>query len=75
MTQSTIQNTSDLLDFLVKQSEARKDWFGFSQQRLTGVALAHEIAKRHANTMTPLQVVEYAAEVNQLIYEIIIRKS
>ena len=75
MNQTTIQNTSDLLGYLINQSELRKDWFGFSQQRITAISLAHEIARQHADKLTPLQVVEYAVEVNQLIYDIIIRKS
>jgi len=74
MTQDTkIQNTNDLLGFLVQQSEGRKDWFGFTQQRLTAVSLAHEIAKNHADKMTPKQVVEYAIELNEVIYHNIIK--
>ena len=57
---TTIQNTNDLLSFLVTQAESRKDWFGFTQQRMTAISLAHEIAARHADTMTPEEVVEYA---------------
>ena len=74
MTQDTkIQNTNDLLGFLVQQSEGRKDWFGFTQQRLTAVSLAHEIAKRHADKMTPKEVVQYAIELNEVIYHNIIK--
>lgn len=73
MQNTTIQNTTDLLSFLVSQSEARKDWFGFSQQRMTAVALAHDIAKNHANTMTPTEVVEYALQLNAKIYNMIIK--
>ena len=72
MQNTTIQNTGDLLSFLVTQSEARKDWFGFSQQRMTAIALAHDIAKNHANTMTPSEVVEYALNLNAVIYQRII---
>lgn len=68
-----IQNTTDLLHFLLNQSESRKDWFGFTQQRLTAVNLAHEIAKRHADKMTPQEVVKYAVEVNDNIYQSIIK--
>lgn len=68
-----IQNTNDLLSFLISQSESRKDWFGFTQQRLTAVNLAHEIAKRHADKMTPQEVVQYAVEVNDNIYQSIIK--
>jgi hypothetical protein len=71
--QTTIQNTGDLLSFLVNQSEVRKDWFGFTQQRMTAVSLAHEIAKRHADKMTPTEVVEYAIALNAKIYNMIIK--
>ena len=74
MTQdTTIQNTKDLLGFLVQQAEGRKDWFGFTQQRLTAVSLAHEIAKRHADKMTPRDVVQYAIDLNEAIYHNIIK--
>jgi hypothetical protein len=74
MTQhTTIQNTSDLLSFLVNQSEIRKDWFGFTQQRMTAVTLAHEIAASHAHHMTPAQVVAYALALNSEIYNKIIK--
>ena len=46
-----IQNTNDLLNFLVTQAESRKDWFGFTQQKMTGIQLVHQIAANHANTM------------------------
>lgn len=68
-----IQNTNDLLSFLISQSESRKDWFGFTQQRLTAINLAHEIAKHHADKMTPKEVVQYAVEVNDNIYQSIIK--
>ena len=71
--QTTIQNSTDLLSFLVTQAESRKDWFGFTQQRLTAVSLAHEIAKNHADKMTPQQVVQYAIELNEAIYHNIIK--
>lgn len=74
MTQSTtIQNTSDLLGFLAKQAESRKDWFGFTQQRMTAVTLAHEIAKHHAHQMSPSEVVTYALALNQEIFNKIIK--
>lgn len=74
MTQNTtIQNTSDLLGFLVTQAESRKDWFGFSQQRMTAVTLAHDLAKAHAHRMTPEEVVTYALALNQEIFKRIIK--
>jgi hypothetical protein len=70
---TVIQNTNDLLGFLIAQAETRKDWFGFTQQRLTAVSLAHEIAKNHANTMSPEEVVDFAVRVNDSIYQHIIK--
>jgi hypothetical protein len=63
----------DILDFLVHQSEDNKNWFGFTQQRMTAVSLAHEIAKRHADKMTPNQIVEYAIDLNNVIFNRIIK--
>jgi two-component sensor histidine kinase len=70
---ATIKDSNDLLSFLVAQSGARKDWFGFTQQRITSIALAHDIAAQHADKMTPNEVVEYAIELNQQIYDKIIQ--
>jgi hypothetical protein len=70
---TTIQNTNDLLSFLVTQAESRRDWFGFTQQRMTAITLAHEIAARHADKMTPDQVVEYAIAINAQIFQKIIK--
>lgn len=70
---TTIHNTNDLLGFLITQAETRKDWFGFQQQRLTSVSLAHEIAKRHADKMSPQEVVDYAVQLNDTIFQNIIK--
>ncbi|CAB4183848.1 hypothetical protein UFOVP1102_13 [uncultured Caudovirales phage] len=68
-----IQNTNDLLNFLIVQSESRKDWFGFFEQKLTGIQLAHLIASNHADKMQPSEIVKYVIELNNLIYKDIIR--
>lgn len=68
-----IQDTSDLLSYLITQSSERKDWFGFTQQRITAISLAHEIARNHANTISPEQAVDYAIALNEAIYQKIIR--
>lgn len=70
---TTIQNTNDLLSFLVTQAESRRDWFGFTQQRMTAITLAHEIAARHADKMNPEEVVEYAIAINTQIFHKIIK--
>lgn len=75
MTQNTtIQNTNDLLGFLAKQSELRKDWFGFSQQRMTAITLAHQIACNHADKMTPQDIVKFVLALNSEIYHKIIKE-
>ena len=68
-----IQDSNDLLGYLITQADSRKDWFGFTQQRMTAVTLAHQIAKQHADKMTPEEVVEYALKLNQTIYNKIIK--
>jgi hypothetical protein len=69
----TVKDNSDLLNFLVTQADSRKDWFGFTQQRLTAVALAHDIARNHADKLTPAQAVQYALNLNEEIYHKIIK--
>jgi len=35
---TTIQNNKDLLHFLIDQAgSGKKDWFGFSEQKITGI--------------------------------------
>jgi hypothetical protein len=70
---TTIKDNTDLLSYLLTQADSRKDWFGFTQQRMTAVTLAHQIAKQHADKMTPDEVVEYALKLNQTIYNKIIK--
>ena len=69
----TVKDNSDLLNFLVTQAESRKDWFGFTQQRLTAVVLAHDIARHHADKMTPDQAAQYALDLNEAIFHKIIK--
>ena len=61
------------MSYLLTQADTRKDWFGFTQQRMTAVTLAHQIAKQHADKMSPDEVVDYALKLNQAIYNKIIR--
>jgi hypothetical protein len=68
-----ISSQKDLLGFLITQANSSKNWFGFAQQRLTGITLAHEIAARHADKMTPEEIVEYVILLNNTIYNKIIK--
>jgi hypothetical protein len=70
---TTIKDTNDLLNFLVAQSDTRKDWFGFTQQRLTAITLAHDIAANHADKFTPDEIVEYVSTLNNALYQKIIK--
>lgn len=65
-----IKSNADLLNFLWTQMDSgQKNWFGFAQQRLTGINLAHQIATNHADKMTPEQVINYVIELNNEIYK------
>ena len=69
-----IKSQNDLLGFLISQAgSGQKNWFGFAQQRLTGINLAHEIAANHADKMTPDEVVDYVVLLNNNIYQKLIK--
>jgi hypothetical protein len=68
-----VKDSNDLLNFLVAQSDSSKNWFGYTQQRITAIALAHDIARNHADKIGPEQAVDYAVSLNQAIYEKIIK--
>lgn len=71
---ATIQNTNDLLGFLLSQANSgQKNWFGFQQQRMTGISLAHQIAAIHADKMSPAEVVDYVKELNNQIFTKLIK--
>ena len=71
---TTIQNTNDLLSYLITQSTGgQKNWFGFQQQKLTGINLAYKIAENHANCMTPDEIVNFVTDLNNKIYIKIIK--
>jgi hypothetical protein len=71
----TIQNNSqDLINYLVSQANSgAKNWFGFQQQRIAGINVAYEIAKNHADKMTPEQCAEYALKLNNAIYNKLVK--
>jgi hypothetical protein len=68
-----VKDSNDLLNFLVAQSDSSKNWFGFTQQRITAIALAHDIARNHADKIGPEQAVDYAVALNQAVYDKIIK--
>ena len=70
-----INNNNDLLGYLLEHSLASpNNWFGFPQQKLTGISLVHAIAATHADKMTPSEIVQYVNELNNEIYNNIIKK-
>jgi len=72
--ETTIQDTNDLLKFLVNQMESgNKQWFGFLQQKITGINLAHQIAARHADKMTPDDIIDYVQELNNKLFKRLIK--
>jgi len=40
---------------------------------MTAISLSHEIARNHADKMTPDEIVDYAIELNEIIYQKIVR--
>lgn len=66
---------NSLLNYIVTQADSRRDWFGYTQQRITAIVLAHAIARNHADVMEPEEAVNYAMAVNQAIYDKIIKQS
>jgi hypothetical protein len=66
--------SQDLLHYILSQaSSGQRNWFGFQQQRVLGINLCYEIAKNHADTMTPDQITEYVIRLNNSIYTKLIK--
>jgi hypothetical protein len=68
-----VKDSNDLLNFLVNQASSSKNWFGFTEQRITAISLAHDIARNFADKITPDEAVAYAIDLNQKIYDKIIK--
>lgn len=65
-----------LLEYLVSRvNSGQKNWFGFPEQRITGIALAHAIATNHADKFTPDEAVKYAMQVNDACFHNIIKSN
>jgi hypothetical protein len=74
MTPHEVRNSDDLLMYLDRAAEKDgKQWFGFLQQKMTGISLVHQIAARHADKMTPDEIVDYVKALNNSIYTRMIR--
>lgn len=72
-----VNDQKALLDYIIYQANSgQKNWFSHQQQKITGIHLAHEIAKNHASTMSPDQVTDYVVQLNNSIYQkIVLSKS
>lgn len=69
-----IQSNNDLLNFIISQSNSGvKNWFGFQQQRIAGINVAYEIAKIHADKLTPDEITDYVIKLNNSIYQKLIK--
>jgi len=74
MTDTKAQLKENILSFLeAHRASGDKDWFGFAQQKVTGINLCHEIAARHADKLSPAEVVDYVIDLNNAIYQKFIR--
>lgn len=72
---TTIQNSSDLLKYLVEQSvSTNKNWYSFSVQRIIGIYACYEIARLHADKMTPDEITSYVVELNNSIFKQLVDK-
>jgi hypothetical protein len=71
---TTPNNSEALINYLVTQANSgSKNWFGFQQQRVAGIHLAYEIAKNHADKMTPEECADYAVRLNNAVYNKLIK--
>jgi len=71
-----IESNTDLLSYLLNQANSGvKNWFGFTQQRIAGIHTVYEIAKNHADQMSPEEIVEYVIRLNNAIYQRMIKAS
>lgn len=69
----TPNNSEALLQYLISQASSQKNWFGFLEQRIAGVDLAYKIAANHADKLKPHEIVTYVKQLNDEIYEEILK--
>jgi hypothetical protein len=71
---TTHNNSEALINYLITQvNSGSKNWFGFQQQRVAGIYIAYEIAKFHADKMSPEEVADYASRLNNAIFSKLIK--
>lgn len=73
MSNTIIENTEHLLAYIISQADSgTKAWFNYPQQRIVGIYMCYELARNHANTMTPEEIIEYVQHLNNLVYSKIV---
>jgi len=71
---TTIQNSTDLLNFIISQANSgQKNWFGFQEQKIAGINTAYAMAINHADKMSPEEIVNYVISLNNTIYQKILK--
>ena len=73
MTEETLHHINTVPALILDAAMTKKDWFGFHEQRITAILLAHEIAANHADKMSPDEIVDFALMLNHKIYHKIIK--
>lgn len=64
-----LNGNDGLLTYLISEFiKDRKGWFGYKQQKITGITLIHAIAANHADKMTPAEIVEFVLALNDEVY-------
>jgi hypothetical protein len=49
-------------------NSGQKDWFGYPQQKITGMFVAYNMAVEHGDKMTPEEIVDYVVKLNNCIF-------
>ena len=71
---TTPNNSEALLHYLISRANSGdKNWFGFQQQRIAGIDVVYRMAVAHGDKMTPDEIVAYVIELNNKIYNKMIR--
>lgn len=73
---TNIKNADDLLEYIIARAQSgEKAWFGFPQQKIVGIFMAYEIARLHADKLSPEQAVNYVVNLNNLVFDKLVKKA
>lgn len=71
---TTPTNSEALLNYLISRANSGdKNWFGFQQQRIAGIDVVYRMAVAHGDKMSPDEIVAYVIDLNNAIYNKIIK--